>query len=611
MVNFTDQFGGRVNSISIDLDITVESKLHVCLAQLPLPPDGSIQADADRPIAVAAATQLLAGGGAHTGPALAEMVPGNEAVLVVFPEFAFSSTDWEAIDAAIRGAQRPLIVLAGFGATPGAWVLNWAAVAAGDGETRRRLAWNQADNGIGGVRRINGGWCWVHIPGETHCIAYLKTIAEQNVEAVGIPDIQFGRWVTHLRFNDVDLFPLICADMLQLPGDHPDSAQARIAEALHDIPGDRPAMVVGSLLQRGFNINWRRAVDSLLIHVLAGRPGLVVLANIADDRVFADESEDQWRSLTGVFGKWDELTKGQANLPCGRRVMTAGVVGAVVRHSVAMVSSGAADWGPYGPVDGKFVWHADMLCPVDEAGLTAPVDLPPAQHTCEIDRFLRRHPGEIAWSPRLRTGSGRIAQHLAAGTAPQATQVLDMLLHGPGGGTTDPDLLHHPVIQQAAQLGFHALATLTTVDGTDWQDVPNEQGQLRQAASGRHLLVWRDAHKTKAQMRSILSNWQLEGGGHPDLIVLGQSRFGDIDEGQVTEARRDDFSAPPQAAYAVGSLARIQSDYTAPRAKRRAAVVNLAAVASVYADYQHGVDDGPLVEALLQKLSAAFPETEA
>ncbi|MBS0961418.1 ABC-three component system protein [Acetobacter thailandicus] len=608
MVNVTNHFGDRVTTINIELGLTVESKLHVCLAQLPIPPAGAIQDDTARPLAVAVLTQLLAGGAGHTGPALAEMVPGNEPVLIVFPEFALASSDWAEVDTVIRNAARPLIVLAGFGAALGGAVLDWANAARGPGETHRRLAWKQQDNGIGRVRRVNGGWCWVHVPGDTHCIAYLKTIAEQNVEATQLPDMQFGRTITHLRFDDVDIFPLICADMLQLPGDHPDGAQARISQALQDVPTDRPAMVVGSLLQHGYNNNWVRAIDSLLVQVLARRPGLVSLANIADDRVFTAEAEDQWRSLTGVFGKWDELTKGQVNLPCSRKVKTNFVVGAVIRYSDAMLSSGAADWGPYGPVDGKFVWHADMLAPVSDEGLAAPVTLPPPPHACEINRFLRRHPGAPNWSPRLRDGTAAITQHLAAGVAPQAKQMLNALLHGPGNGAADPDALHEIDQQQAAQQGLHALATLTTIDGTLWQASAGQEGQLREETSGRNILVWRDARKTKMQMRAILSNWQQQAGEHPDLIVLAQSQFGDIDEGAVSETRRDDFSAAPTSIAGVGGgLASEQSDYTAPRGRRRVSVVNLAAVASVYADYERDVDDMPLVRTLRARLAAAFP----
>lgn len=610
MLNVSNQFGDRVNSISIDLNITVESKLNVCLAQLPKSPSVSILNDASRPAAVAAAVQLFAGGGPHGGPVLGEMAPGNEVALVVFPEFAFGSPDWVELDEAIRQSPRPLIVVAGFGATSGGWILDWAGSPTEGESTRRHLAWDQAGaeaNGISRVRRVNGGWCWVHVPGETHCVTYLKTIPEQSVEAVSLPDLQVGRWITHIRFNDIDLFPLICADMLQLPGDHPDSAQARIAEALSDIPGDRPAMVVGSLLQQGYNINWVRAVDSMLVHVLAGRPGLVALANIADDRVFASEDEDQWRSLTGVFGKWDELTRGQANLPCGRRVSTTCVVGAVVRQSDPLITSGVADWGPYGPVDGKFVWHTEMRCQVEDLGLVAPLTLPPQPHGCEIARFLHRFPGDPSWSPRVAQGGAAIIAHIKAGEPPEAALILNSLLHGPGPESADPDALHETAQQQAAEIGLHSLATLATLDLVEWQTDPHKQGQLCQNDCGRHLMVWRDARKTKTQMRAVLSRWQQQGGGHPDLVVFAQSRFGDIDEGPVAEERRDDFTvAPGNSGGASGSLSFQQLDYTAPRGRRRLSVVSLSHVASIYAEELEGETDAALVSALKARIDAAL-----
>jgi len=102
------------------------------------------------------------------------------------------------------------------------------------------------------------------------------------------------------------------------------------------------------------------------------------------------------------------------------------------------------------------------------------------------------------------------------GTPSQATQILDTLFHGPGGGAVDPNALHEIAQQQAAEHGLHALATLTTIEGNVWRAAAGQQGQLRQDASGRHLLVWRDARKTKMQMRAILSNWQ-QGGRAPRL----------------------------------------------------------------------------------------------
>jgi hypothetical protein len=76
----------------------------------------------------------------------------------------------------------------------------------------------------------------------------------------------------------------------------------------------------------------------------------------------------------------------------------------------------------------------------------------------------------------------------------------------------------------------------------------------------------------------------------------------------VAEARRDDFSAAPVVAAGVGGgLAPQPADYTAPRGRRRLSVVSLAHVASVYADYQQGVDDAHLVGALQARIGAELP----
>lgn len=609
MVQHCCEFSDRVSRISIDMDIAIDAKLHICLAQLPCPDDSAMLCDSARPVAVAAFTQLFAGGGGHDHPALQEMIPGKSPVLVVFPELAFGSTDWCEVDAVIRKVKRPIIVIAGFGFTEGKAITRWARAEAQEGETRRLLAWDQKGNAISEIRRVNGGWCWVHVPGDTYCITYLKTIPEQNVEAVEVADLQCGQTITHLKFNDVDLFPLICADMLKPANTNPDSAQAKIAEVLAELPVNRRAMVVGSLLQRGYNENWERAISSLTTSVFVKRPGVVVLSNIATDAAVPEEEKDRWRSFTGVYGKWEELSKGQANLPCSRGVTTTDIVGAVVRYSDARLTSGVVDWGPYNPVDGKFLWHANMMCSVNSTGLEAPISSPPQPHACEICRFLQRHPNQTCASTRLKSGRQHVISHLKQGHAPQGQKILNALLHGPSEETMDPDRLHEIDVQPAARLGLEVLATLTTIDGIDWQKTKGQQGQLRHTPSDSHILIWRDARKTKSQMRAILSRWMREGGPHPSLVVIGQSPFGDLDTTEVSEERRDDLTAPPLFNKGdSGEIGDGRQDFTFPHARRRAATIGLSCVADIYAEHQQGADDTATVKLFLEKLDSALRE---
>ncbi len=577
---------------------------------------GAIAEDLARPNAVLATQNLLAGGGDHSAPALAEMAPGQEAVLVVAPEFAFGSTDWTAIDAAVRQSSRPLVFIAGFGATIGQALIDWRDATGPEVVTRRHFAWNQVTDAIGGVRPVNGGWCWVHHPKiGTHCLVFLKTIPEQSVEAVELPALQFGHTVTHLRFADVDLFPLICADLLQPIAPHPDSAQARIREVLtNGVPTNRPAMVVGSLLQRGYNENWEIAIDSLLNQVMVDRPGLVALCNISYDQPVADESRDRWRSLTGIYGKWGELTKGQQNLPVSRRLNVRGIVGAVVRHSDPTVSTGKVDWGPYGPIDGKFIWHAEMHSACGTDGITAPIKLPSGPEGCELSRFIRRHPPEPKWSPRLANGLTGLSKHIASGAEPNPRRLLEGLLAGVTPAAVDPDNLHEVLIQPAAVAAVHSLAVVSTIQGIEWQSNNDFIGQLRLDSSNRNILIWRDPRKTSGQMRSELGAWRLGASPHPDLIVIGASRLGDLDAGVIVEHRRDDVAAAPPPALnlgATGALAAETSDITRPRGKRNVAALGLAEVAKIYAEFDPAQGDAVSVEKLISAINSFFSEGEA
>lgn len=608
-------YAARATTVAFDATILTEGKLQVCLMQLESSVE-SVAGDHARPGAVAVVENLLVGGGGHGGPALAEMAPGPEPILVVTPEFAFGSDDWGAIDSAVRHSTRPIILIAGFGATPGQVLLDWHNAVGPDVVTGRHLGWDQAGpSAIGVVRPVNGGWCWVHVPGEgTHCVVFLKTLAEQNVEAVALPALQFGQTITHLRFNDVDLFPLICADLLQPVATHPDSAQARVREVVAALPVERPAMVIGSLLQGGYNVNWEIAVDSILNQVLVGRPGLVALCNVAHDVPLEDESKDRWRSLTGVYGKWDELTKGQRNLPVGRRLNVRGVVGAVVRRSEPTAATGKVDWGPYGPVDGKFIWHAEMHCACGTGGLAAPITVPAKPDGCELTRFIRRHPSEADWSPRVANGLAQVSAHIAGGTCPEPQRLLTGLLAGVASGAIDPDTLHEPRIEAAAVAAIHSLALVVTLEGMEWQSNQQHAGQLRLDATDRNILIWRDPQKTSGQMRSLLSTWKLGPTLHPDLVVLGASRMGDLEAGPIAELRRDDLAAaPPSGAElgASGGLAAAPSDITLARSRRNVAALGLAQVTKIYADYNPTQGDAAHVQQLLAEINSFFPKGAA
>jgi hypothetical protein len=606
----TFHFTDRVTRVEVSASQLAAGRLGVCFLQLPASLN-EIAGDENRPLAVATLRDLIVGGPDHQVPALSRMIPGSDPVVIIAPEYAYGSGDWAQVDAQVRATTRPIVLLAGFGATIGQEVLNWHAAGAGGG-SERHLAWSQVDGPISDIQRVNGGWCWLHVPGETtHCIAYLKNVLEQSVEAVEIPDLQEGRTILHLAFNDVDIFPLICADLLQPAAQNAGSPQGRIRQALNTTAVNRPALVVGSLLQHGYNVNWVTAVNSLLNTVLTGRPGAVALCNIAADEPKADETHDKWRSMSGFYVPFDALPKGQEDLPAVRALNDIGIAGGVVRATQACATTGLVSWGPFTPIQGKFAWRGNISCPIGSSGLAALNGAPPPPAGGEIVRFMRRHPPPTNVARRLPHGVTLVVEQLNGTNAPTPEALLDATLSGVGSARSqDPDKLHVPETSAALKAGIHALATLRSIDDISWQPNAKLTGQLR-LANGKHILVWRSPDKTRRAMRRDLAAWRLlPGHDHPDLIVFGAGPHGDLAEGEIPQDRRDDITSAPAAGAelaAGGSLSARDGDFTTAQGVRRVAGLGLANIADVYADFEEGSDPGR-VAALLGRIGECLGE---
>lgn len=610
MPNLAFHFAEHHTRVDVALDMRTAGGLNICLLQLP-PTVNQALVDAPRPTAVAVLQELLVDRGADQPAILQDLMPGGGPVLIVAPEYAFGSGDWADVDQAVRASNRPVVLVTGFGATLGQAVLDWQA-ALMPGGTVRHLGWEQANHQISGLMRVNGGWCWIHEPGaggSTHCITYIKNVLQQAFEAVALADLQTGHTFLHLRFNDLDVLPLICADLLQPAAQNAASPQARMRQMFQALPNDRPALIVGSLLQIAFNQNWAIAIDSLLNTVLAGRDGAVALSNVAHDKPEADEGRDKWRSLTGVFVPYSDFARGQAGLPAVRPLSAQNVVGAVVRQTHPSVTAGVLNWRPYNPVAGSFIWRGNMVCAVGPHGLTTPVTLPTSATACEISRFLRRHPVDAAVAPRLTAGITEIGEQLKRGTPPDPASLLRETLDGTKTGkVVNPDELHEPELISALKSGLHALATLKSIDGIEWQATRGITGQLRRAGQDRSIMVWRSSSDTRRGMQRELANWKNQGGAHPYLVVFGSTRMGDLADEELKDERRDDISSAPKQdtqLLAGGSLATVVGDITATKGMRRVACLALSHVADVYADYD-AEDDEARVTALLGQIDAAF-----
>ncbi len=607
MFQLTFPCDGTVARASISKAILALGKLQLCLVQLDKPPTPVIAGDKSRANAVAVIRDLLVGNEAQPIPALREMNPGNVMAVMLLPELALGSPDWDAVDALVRATDRPLVLIAGFGFSPGKRVLDWKAAQPDEG-TVRHVGWEEGDD-PSSVMLVNGAWCWVHFPGEqTHCVVTLKNSQEQSIEAVEFAHVQQGKTILHLQFDDVDLFPLICSDMLRLPEDNDASAQARVRRSIADEDDpERPALILGSLLQPQYNPNWEVAIDRAVSHSLAGRKGAVALCNIAISKSEGDEEVDRWRSLTGAYVRLSELSRGQRTLPVCRTLKAPAISGAVARVTTASVHSGPVGWRPFNVMDENFVWQGKMNARIGATGLALPLKAPAAIAATELLRFLDRFPPDPGFAPRLNDGVQQLAERVESGQRPSAEVVINTVLQGTIGERVDPDCLHPPAVQQALKAGLNALATLKSIESIGWEANASQTGQLV-TESGMNVLVWRSPGESGKTMRRRLSVWKLTPQIHPKLVVFGRGPDTELPQGEINDDRRDDFTTAPKSSAdleAAGTLQASNDDFTATRVVRRVAGLPLSQAAALYAEYD-AAEDKAKVDALLAAIDGAF-----
>jgi len=598
---------GTVARAQVSKAILALGKLELCFVQLDKPSSEAIAGDESRANAVAVIRDLLVGNEALPTPALRDMNPGNIMAVMLLPELALGSPDWDDVDALVRAVDRPFILIAGFGFSTGKTILDWEAAQMDEG-TVRHFGWQDGDD-PSGVMLVNGAWCWVHFPGEqTHCVVTLKNSQEQSVEAVEFAHVQQGKTILHLKFDDVDLFPLICSDILRLPENEEGSAQARVRKSIADQVGaDRPALILGSLLQPQFNANWQVAIDRAVNHSLAGRKGAVALCNIAINKPKGDEEEDRWRSLTGAYVRLTDLPKGQRTLPVARTLKVPAISGAVARTTTASVHSGPVGWRPFNVIDQNFAWQGKMNAHICAEGLVVPLKTPVAIAETELLRFLDRFPPEPGFAPRLKEGVEQLVELVESGQHPAAETMINTVLTGTTGERVDPDCLHPADVQQALKAGLHALATLKSIGSIGWQANASQTGQLIKDAA-TNVLIWRSPTESGKTMQRRLSVWKLTPQAHPNLLVFGAGPNTELPSGEIEEDRRDDFTITPKSSAdleASGMLQASNDDFTAPRVIRRVVGLPLSQVAALYAEYD-ATEDAAKVDALIAAIDGAF-----
>lgn len=571
-----------------------------------------IARDASRPSSVAAIRDLLSGSARHPNPVVGELAPNMAPIVLIAPEYAFGSGDWEALDLVVRASPRPVVLVAGFGAALGSTVLDWADAPVADGATQRHRTWTPSEGEIARTRPVNGAWCWIHgFGGRTQSYVLLKNHLEQRVESVSIPDLQLGRTVAQILFNDCDLLPLICADLVQSEADGTGTALRRLERALEPRRGQgAPVLVTGSLYQTvPSNENWAVAIATWLSTVTRDRRALLALANVAIDKPVAQEAADQWRSLTGAFCRLTDIPRNQAALPVVRPVNAQGFRGVVLRRTDPFIACGPLIWSPYRPTGDQFYWRAGAGMPLEQDGISAPVVRPAEAVHVEVARFVGRARSNAPACPRTRTGFGALADHVDAEPPHEREQLFRSVLHGLDRTQVLQSETFGDEPQHAALMaGLHAVATLAGSDAIGWRTADGQDGQFRVDDQDLNILVWRDARLTPRLILHEIGAWAAETDPHPRLTVLANGPHGSPPPGLVEPHPRDVLSDGPAANADLGlggSLGHTNDDFTQTRV-RQVACIGLGVVAEVYVDFQPE-KDADRMDALMSELIRYFP----
>lgn len=494
-------------------------ELPVCLAKPALSPDSQelarvAKGDLSRPSAVSLAEELLRNNGR-----LHQWFQ-DKPRLLAFPELAFGSCDFPALDELVRGHGAPLLMLAGFGFCSGE---NLRVLLASKGVS---AAW--PGGGVNVEGSYNGGWCWVHWPGRSaECHVFLKNFRDSNVERSLVESPVDGTHILRLDLDDLVLFPLICADLLC---DTAGSPHARVVASLTVSPPQASSRVLTAgllLTPKPFHPKWRSTIDRFVEP--HDPPSLLLLVNHEDPKPAASEDDDKWRCLTGTFVRGGVVPRAPARPLHHLRFVQTGneeASGLVMRCTGPGVALGHVRWEvdlgkqtQVWTINARYDWSSEQLVQIRGEA---------AAH--ELRRYVRRRRDLIlnAFSVAAR---GQVADRLTRLEAVRedstfCPRLWPRLLDGPEKGSRDPDGLHQWVDDLDSALGV--LAAIEWGLQENLNPAGSTNGQLRVNQPDAEVLVWVAPELRSRDQYGHLQRLALEGGGGlPLLVVGGGGRLGD------------------------------------------------------------------------------------
>lgn len=522
--------------------------LEVCLLKLITPTENQWKNDESRTENIAIVTSLLQANTA-TENSLLEQEISNRPAMIVAPELAFGSPDYDVIDTLIKQYPQSLIFICGFGFSEGAVLAELASKENVEG------VWENPPNT---QKRYNGGWVWIKEDNNIQCYVFLKNYLEQRAE-LSVPNLDQGNKILRLEGNDLIVFPTICADLISAEVSSP---RKRIATSLgDDCSANKKTLITGSLLNKKSSSGWWKTAIGDLLDSTKGSTPRLLLSNCVNPLPVQDEEEDKWRCLSGAYQHLEGSKPPNSPLPNLRYVNDTKFSGLLVRNPEVGCIFGRLNWSNnqaeglnvLSPVS-QYIWINNELLLSD--GKCA---------ADELFRFIRRHKAKVYDDLiSLNEGARKLAEskldsllvQLSPGSSLSLRKVAGLLflkcLKGiDKSATFNPDNLH----TEKTALDC-AITTLVLIQhAIDAELMPEgkelDQGQILSSDGEREFLIWDSSEHTARRLYDMVSETVVKDGGSArPLTIVGRGNGGGTNppDGRVRSTRLADItSASPQS----------------------------------------------------------------
>ena len=547
--NLWQSFNMTVNAQSMDGCITrtingtwlTNGHLEVCFLKLIAPIENHWTNDESRSENVDIVKSLLYSS-ATSVKSLLETERPNKPVLMLAPELAFGSPDYEPLNELIAKYPQNLIFIGGFGFTKGSVLTELALKNDIEG------VWT---NPLNDAKKYNGGWIWIKESSNIQCYIFLKNYLEQNDE-ITTPNLEVGDSILRLEGSDLVIFPLICADLISVEDDSP---RKRIAKSLSlNSSSNKRTLFTGAILNEKSSSGWwKSAIGDLLESTKISNPRLL-LSNCKNPPPLKEEEVDKWRCLSGGYQNLEGSKPPKSPLPNLRHVDNTKFTGLVIRTPLIGCVFAKLNWSN-SPAEGKnvlspvsqYIWNnsklqiSDGYCAADE-----------------LYRYIKRHKGKFFQHVEFSNNASALVNAELDKLILQLSPISNSKLRNDAGS------LYLKCLKGIIKDEAFSADDLYTEDGTldcaittlvliqsaiDAELMPQGRnlgyGQLLSNDGDHEVLVW-GSSKHSAQRLYIMVEEAIvkEGGSARPLIIVGRGNGfrSDPSDGRVKSNRLTDIS---------------------------------------------------------------------